>query len=516
MTNGPSMSLFLIVCKRKRSCREIRMKNKKRKNIKDNLTFVPKDTWWVDSSATTHISLTTQDCLWSLLPSDDERFIFVSNGNKVVIEAIETFILQLKIRFLLDLFETFFHGQNWFFLFFGNNKVRLYQNSNVVGSDSLIDNLYMVDVVSSYNEILQTSSRGVERAKDVLELIHTNICSPFPITSWNGQQYIITFIDDYSRHGCLYLIHEKLKLNFNLERKLKLSNLIVVVNTMYRIVLHYTMLGKPSMSGVVEQQNQTLNNMVRRCQVKQLTRLLMNFGLAKRQTSNTCTFGVLYFVGYAERSRGYKFYDLTSRSFFETEDLYFVGYVECSQGYKFYDPTSRSFFEMEYARFIEEIEFEKKENIRNVVFEDESVMTLVKTIGISSNYLKDSKGNIERYKARLIAKGFTQNEDIDYKETFSPISSKDSFRTIMTLVVHFELEFHQMVVKTMFLNGEIDKKIYMMQPKNFMSEVDRCFDNIIDGMQTKEIHLWSKTSFSSMVSQISSSHYLIRFQEECS
>ena len=45
---------------------------------------------------------------------------------------------------------------------FGNNKVSLYQNSNMIGSGSLIDNLYMLDVVSSYNEILQISSRGTK------------------------------------------------------------------------------------------------------------------------------------------------------------------------------------------------------------------------------------------------------------------------------------------------------------------------------------------------------------------
>ena len=53
---------------------------------------------------------------------------------------------------------------------------------------------------------------------------------------------------------------------------------------------------------------------------------------------------------------------------------------------------------------------------------------------------KDSLGNIERYKARLVAKGFTQNKGIDYKETFSLISKKDSFRIIMALVAHFDLE----------------------------------------------------------------------------
>ena len=64
---------------------------------------------------------------------------------------------------------------------------------------------------------------------------------------------------------------------------------------------------------------------------------------------------------------------------------------------------------------------------------------------------RDSKGNIVRYKARLVAKGFTQKEDIDYKETFSPILSNDSFRIIMALVAHYDLELHQMDVKLRFL-----------------------------------------------------------------
>ena len=44
---------------------------------------------------------------------------------------------------------------------------------------------------------------------------------------------------------------------------------------------------------------------------------------------------------------------------------------------------------------------------------------------------------------------------------------KDSFRIIMALVAHFDLELHQMDVKTVFLNGDIEEEIYMVQSDNF-------------------------------------------------
>ena len=81
---------------------------------------------------------------------------------------------------------------------------------------------------------------------------------------------------------------------------------------------------------------------------------------------------------------------------------------------------------------------------------------------------RDSDGNVERYKACLVAKGFTQKEGIDYKETLSLVSTKYSFKTIMALVAHFDLELHWMDVTTTFLNDHIDKTIYMLQPENFV------------------------------------------------
>ena len=78
----------------------------------------------------------------------------------------------------------------------------------------------------------------------------------------------------------------------------------------------------------------------------------------------------------------------------------------------------------------------------------------VKTVGCKWVYKTkyDSKGNVERFKARLVTKGFTQIEGIDYNEIFSPVSCKDSFTIIVALVVHFDLELYQMDLKTAFLN----------------------------------------------------------------
>ena len=81
---------------------------------------------------------------------------------------------------------------------------------------------------------------------------------------------------------------------------------------------------------------------------------------------------------------------------------------------------------------------------------------------------RDSNGKVERYKARLVVKGYSQREGIDFKETFSPVSTKDSFRVIMAIVAHFDLELHQMDVKTAFLNGDLDEEVYMEQPTGFV------------------------------------------------
>ena len=80
---------------------------------------------------------------------------------------------------------------------------------------------------------------------------------------------------------------------------------------------------------------------------------------------------------------------------------------------------------------------------------------------------RDAKGHLERYKERFVAKSYNQREGIDFKETFSLVSTKDSLCIIMAIVTHFDLELHQMDVRTAFLNGDLAEDVFMSQPIGF-------------------------------------------------
>ena len=125
------------------------------------------------------------------------------------------------------------------------------------------------------------------------------------------------------------------------------------------------------------------------------------------------------------------------------------------------DPTffNQAKQSVNFQKWIEAMKNEMKSMKDNDVWDLVKLLEGVKPIGCKWIYKtkQDSKGNVEIYKARLVAKGFTQKEDIDYKETFSPISTKDSFRIIMALVAHYDLELHQMNVKIAFLKMTLKK-----------------------------------------------------------
>lgn len=74
-----------------------------------------------------------------------------------------------------------------------------------------------------------------------------------------------------------------------------------------------------------------------------------------------------------------------------------------------------------------------------------------------------------RYRARLVAKGFTQIPGIDFDETFSPVARFESLRLLLALAALEDWEIHQLDVKSAFLNGVLEEEIYMEQPQGFIT-----------------------------------------------
>lgn len=87
----------------------------------------------------------------------------------------------------------------------------------------------------------------------------------------------------------------------------------------------------------------------------------------------------------------------------------------------------------------------------------------------------NSDGTLERKKARLVARGFAQRPNIDFFETFAPVTKLSSIRLLLGIAAEENLKLTQLDVSTAFLNGNLEEKVFMEVPKN----LEKYLQNII-------------------------------------
>ena len=75
-----------------------------------------------------------------------------------------------------------------------------------------------------------------------------------------------------------------------------------------------------------------------------------------------------------------------------------------------------------------------------------------------------SDGTIDKYKARLVARGFTQKYGVDYEDTFAPVARLSSVRALLAITTSRHWSICQMDVKNAFLNGDLSEEVYMQPP----------------------------------------------------
>ncbi len=83
---------------------------------------------------------------------------------------------------------------------------------------------------------------------------------------------------------------------------------------------------------------------------------------------------------------------------------------------------------------------------------------------------------MSKYKARLVVKGYVQTYGIDYEETYSPVVTMTTIKTIIIMAATKRWSLHQMDVKNVFLHGDLQEKKYMQQPSSY---VDQTHPNLV-------------------------------------
>nr|GEW33486.1 retrotransposon protein, putative, Ty1-copia subclass [Tanacetum cinerariifolium] len=298
----------------------------------------------------------------------------------------------------------------------------------------------------------------VERAKDLLGPIHTDVCGPFKIMSRQGASYFVTFTDDFSPYGYVYL----------LKHKHEVFETFKVFQKEVENQLEKTIKSLRSDRGGEYMSQEFLDH-------------LKDHGIIAHRTPP-------YTPQHNDTSLNHKEDDLeidkpqsdivpirrSTRTRHAPYRMCLYIDVEEHELGDLGEPAN-------YKAALLDLESEKWLNAMNVEMQsmkDNEVWVLVKlpsngkTVGSKWLFKKkaDIDGVVHTYKACLVAKGYTQTPRIDYEETFSPVADIRATRIFIVIAAYYDYEIWQMDVKTAFLNGYLNEEVYMEQPEGFVNQ----------------------------------------------
>nr|GEW10711.1 putative retrotransposon protein [Tanacetum cinerariifolium] len=244
--------------------------------------------WNYDTDCGTHICNTTQGLRASRKLKPEDLSLYVGNGQREAVEAIGIFYLCLPSGLVIVLNNCHYAPsitrgvisvsclyEDGFINRFVNNTIQVSRNN--MGFEKCVSCM-------SGKMARKPFTHQVEMAKDLLRLIHTDVCGPFKILSRQEASYSVTFTDDFRRYGYVYLLKHKHEVfeTFKVFQKKVENQLGKTIKSLrsnrggeyrsqeflnhlkdHRIIAHRTPLYTPQHNGVSERRNRTLLDMVR-------------------------------------------------------------------------------------------------------------------------------------------------------------------------------------------------------------------------------------------------------------
>ncbi|GJT28936.1 retrovirus-related pol polyprotein from transposon TNT 1-94 [Tanacetum coccineum] len=316
-----------------------------------------------------------------------------------------------------------------------------------------------------------------------LELLRMDLCGPMRVASINGKKYILVIVDDYSRYTWVYFLHSKDETPEIIKKFIAQSQL----NYKAKIMQQFSIARTPQQNGVVERRNRTLVEAARTMLIfSRLPEFLWAEAVATACfTQNRSIINTRHNKTPYELLRGRKpnveYFHVFGSLCYPTNDRddlgkmkpkadigVFIGYSETSRGFQIYNRRTKRIMETIHVKFDEltamasEHDFPRPEG-KNV-------------IGLKWLWKNkcDAENIVVRNKSRLVAKGYKQEEGIDFEESFAHVARLEAVRMFIAFAAYRNITIFQMDVKTAFLNGPLKEEVYVSQPEGF---IDKEFPN---------------------------------------
>nr|GEY31975.1 retrovirus-related Pol polyprotein from transposon TNT 1-94 [Tanacetum cinerariifolium] len=364
--------------------------------------------------------------------------------------------------------------------------------------------------------------------QEKLYLLHMDLCGPMRVASVNEKKYILVIVDDYSwftwvnclrsKDEALYFIIKFLKMiQVRLKtpvRRIRTDNGTEFVNQILRE--YYEMVGISHVTSHARspKQNETVattcytqnRSMIRLRHDKTSYELLHGklpdlsffhvFGALCYSTNDSKNLGKLQpkadigiFIGYTPTKKAFQIFNRRTRRIIK---IIHVDFDEQTTMASEHSSLGSVLHEMTPATISSGLVPNPHPSTSVDCLAPEVIAPIAEVVALKhaastgspslTNVDQDALSpRILKNKARLVVRGYRQEEGIDFEESFAPVARLDAIRIFLTYAAHMNMIVYQMDVKTAFLNGILREEVYVSQPGGF---VDKDNLNHVDPMDT--------------------------------